>query len=131
MLKLKLIWQNLFCNKKWEIWRCCWCWQNAIKYKTWFTLLSHSQLMTRFPPSIHRLYKPLFKGWCCSPEIVNVLLPPFWDLRMPYWSIPVFYYWQRTYLPPHLSTSISTSLFFLRSIRILMILTASKTPQIL
>ena len=63
---------------------------NAIKYKTWFVLLSHSQLMTTFPPSIQRLYKPLFQCWWCSPEIVNVLLPSFWDPRMPYWRIPVF-----------------------------------------
>ena len=86
-------------------WRCCWCWQ--IKYNTWFTLLSHFQLMNRFPPSIHRLYKRLLK--CFSPEIVNVSLPPFWGPRISYWSIPIF-----VFLGMHISTStIQSQPFFI------------------
>ena len=72
------------------------------------SLLS-SQLMTRFPPSTHRLYKRLFKCWCCSPEIVNVSLLPFWGPRMPYWSIPIF-----VFLGKHISTSsIQSQHFFI------------------
>ena len=46
--------------------------------------------MTRFPSSIHRLYKRLFKWWCCSPEFAYVSVSPFWGPRTPYWSIPIF-----------------------------------------
>ena len=40
--------------------------------------------------SIHKLYIRFFNCWCCNPEILYALLPIFWGLGIPYWSIPIF-----------------------------------------
>ena len=58
------------------------------KNNTWFTLWLHSLLMTKLSTSIHKLYIHFFNCWCCSSEIVYVLLPPFWGPGMLYCCIP-------------------------------------------
>ena len=65
----------------------------------------------------------LFYCWCCSPEILYVLLPPLWKPGMSYLNIPIFVK-ANIYL---LHTETSTSSFSLCSIGLLMVLTAFKT----
>ena len=54
------------------------------------SMKQHSVLMTKYLPSIHKLYIRFFNCWCCNPEILYALLPIFWGLGIPYWSIPIF-----------------------------------------
>ena len=85
--------------------------------------------MRSFPSNIPMLYKRLLCCWCCSLEILYVSLPPFWGPGMLHYSIPIFVFLQKIYLPP--PHRASTSLFSSGSTRVLMVLTVSKTLPVL
>lgn len=112
-----------------KLW-CCWCWDNAVKISAWLTFWSHSLLMTRFPSNI----------FPCVTKVCSTIGATAWKSFMCLFHLSgnqeryivayqYLYSCRNIYLtPPHKA---SFSLFSSRSIRVLMMLNASRTLPIL